>query len=224
MKGMGRMNKKSNVGLYTGLILVLIGVVFFLDLNNFLPTNYLSQVANLAIGVIIFVMYLNNKKLSSLMVGSFFLLNGGVLIIDRILPGYNYMAGLCLIPGLMFLIAYSVKKYSGYLIPGALLSSIGVYILLISARFIWGFGPVIGMFFIFMAIGFLIIFLSGSNNWAGIPSLIFGCIGVFIIAIGLGALMRHMVFNIVALGIVLIGVGIIIKHFMIDKHDKNEGE
>ena len=87
---MSRMNKKSDIGLYIGMILVFLGIVFFLDLNMVLPSNSLSQLFNILVGGILVVISFKKKKLSILMVGAFFFINGGLLVIDQLLPGYNY--------------------------------------------------------------------------------------------------------------------------------------
>ena len=54
------MRKESNIGLYIGLLLVLGGIVCFLDLNGLLPGELFSQYINLIIGTVIFVAYLKN--------------------------------------------------------------------------------------------------------------------------------------------------------------------
>lgn len=77
------MRKESNIGLYIGLLLVLGGIVCFLDLNGLLPGELFSQYINLIIGTVIFVAYLRNKKFYVLMISSFFVFNGLLLILDK---------------------------------------------------------------------------------------------------------------------------------------------
>ena len=120
------MRKESNIGLYIGLLLVLGGIVCFLDLNGLLPGELFSQYINLIIGTVIFVAYLRNKKFYVLMISSFFIFNGLLLILDKWLIGWNYLAGVFLIPGLMFMVAFIAKKFLAYLVPGALLTSWGI--------------------------------------------------------------------------------------------------
>lgn len=221
MKGMSRVNKKSDIGLYIGMILVLLGIVFFLDLNMVLPSNSLSQLFNILVGVVLVVISLKKKKLSILMVGAFFFINGGILIIDQLLPGYNYLCAGLLIPGLMLMVAYSVRRYSALLVPGAVLTSLGIYLLLITAKVIWGFSWVLGMFFIFVAIGFLIIYICEQKIWAIITSSILGVLGVVIVTLGIGPVMRHWVFNSIAIGAVVVGGILILRNLLGDKSENN---
>ena len=69
------MRKENNIGLYIGLLLVLGGIVCFLDLNGLLPGELFSQYINLIIGVVIFVAYLRNKKFYILMISSLSLIH-----------------------------------------------------------------------------------------------------------------------------------------------------
>lgn len=207
------MNKNSNISLYIGLVLVLLGIVFFLDLNNILPPNYSSQVVNIVAGIIILIMYFKNKKLYTLMFAAFFILNGLFLIVETILPGYNRLSAGLLIPGFMLMIAYGVKKDAVYLIPGAMMASMGVYILLITAGMIGGFSSIVGMFFIFCGISFFVIFICEKRGWAGLTGTILSGIGIIIILLGVGVLTGHLVSNMLALGAILFGGILIIKGF-----------
>lgn len=218
------MKKDNNIGLYIGLLLVLGGIVCFLDLNGLLPGELFSQYINLIIGVVILVAYFRNKKLSILMVASFFILNGILLVIDKFIYGWNYMAGVFLIPGIMLLIAFLVKKFIAYLVPGALLTAWGIFVLLITAGVFNGFTMTVGMGFLFTALGFLIIFLYEQEAWAGIPSLILGIIGAMMITLGLGEVSRLILFNVTAIIVVLIGLILIVRSFIKPKAHSNDEE
>lgn len=218
------MNKKSNMHLYIGLILVLIGTVFFLDLNNILPPNYATQVFNIIAGISILVIYFKNKKLYTLMLASFLLLNGLLLTVEPMLPGYNGISAGLLIPGFMLIIAYIARKDMVYLIPGAVMASLGSYILLITVGVISGFSSVTGMFFVFCGLSFLIIFLCERRGWAGLTGLILVGTGGLIALLGVGALTRHLIFNIIALGAILFGAILMIKGLIKNKDDERKGE
>lgn len=218
------MKKDNNIGLYIGLLLVLGGIVCFLDLNGLLPGELFSQYINLIIGVVVLVAYFRSKKLSILMIASFFILNGILLILDKLIFGWNYLAGVFLIPGLMLLIAFLVKKFIAYLVPGALLTSWGIFVLLITANVFNGFTMTVGMGFIFTAIGFLIIFLYEQEAWAGIPALVLSVIGVVMITLGLGEVSRLILFNITAIIVVLIGLILIVRSFMKNKEHRSDEE
>lgn len=218
------MNRKSHVNLYIGFILALVGIVFFLDLNNILPPNYLSQVVNIIAGIMLLIMYFKNKKLYTLMFASFFILNSLFLIIEPLLPGYNRLAAGLLIPGLMLVIAYMARKDTVYLIPGAVMASMGIYVLLITAGIISGFSSVMGMFFVFFGMSFLVIFIGERKGWAVLTGLILSGIGIMIALLGVGALTRHLVLNVLALGAIMFGAVLMIKELSKSKDDKRKGE
>lgn len=208
------MKKDNNIGLYIGLLLVLGGIVAFLDLNNLLPGGFFSEYLNLILGIVILVAYLKTKKLPILMVSSFFVFNGILLIIDKLIYGWNYLSGILIIPGLMCIVAFIVKRYLRFLIPGALLTSWGIYILLITAHVISGFAMTLGMGFIFTALAFLIIFLYDQEVWCGIPSLVFTIVGIIIVTLGLGEIARMLLFNITAIVVVIVGLILIVRSFI----------
>lgn len=205
------MNKSTNWGLYTGILLVLIGIIFFLDLNGILPEQSLSEYLNLIIGIVLLIAYIRQKRLSTLMFATFFIANGLLLLLDSYIPEFIYFSGMLLIPGIMFLVAFIVRKHIGYLVPGAMLSSWGVYIILLITDVIYGFTMTIGMGFVFTAIGFLVIFIFESQPWVGLPSLILGIIGIVIVTLGLGEAARHILFNLTSIGVVVIGLALILK-------------
>ena len=213
------MRKESNIGLYIGLLLVLGGIVCFLDLNGLLPGELFSQYINLIIGTVIFVAYLRNKKFYVLMISSFFVFNGLLLILDKWLIGWNYLAGVFLIPGLMFMVAFIAKKFLAYLVPGAILTSWGIFILLITADVLNGFSMIVGMGFIFT-----VIFLYDREAWSGIPSLVLGIIGIIMITLGLGEVSRLILFNFTAIAVVLIGLILIVRSFIKPKERSDEEE
>lgn len=217
------MKKSANAGLYLGILLVLVGIIFFLDLNQLLPEQAVSQYINFILGILCFVAYLRQKRMSLLMVATFFIGNGLLITLDQRLDAFVYFAGLLLIPGLMFIVAFVVKKALGYLIPGAMLISWGIYVMLLMTDVLNGFTMTVGMAFIFTAIGFLAIFLFEPEMWAGIPSLIMGVIGIVIVTLGLGEGARHILFNITCIGVVIIGLMLIVRS-LLHHHKGDQGE
>ena len=218
------MKKDNNIGLYIGLLLVLGGIVAFLDLNNLLPGDFLSEYLNLILGVVVLVAYLKIKKLPILIVSSFFIFNGILLIIDRFVYGWNYLSGIWIIPGLMCMVAFIVKRYLRFLIPGALLTSWGIYIFLITAHVISGFTMILGMGFIFTALAFFMIFLYDQQVWCGIPSLVFTIVGIIIVTLGLGEVARAILFNITAMAVIIIGLILIARSFIKSKTTNERDE
>lgn len=218
------MRKDNNVGLYIGLLLVLSGIVCFLDLNGLLPGGLFSEYINLIIGAVILIGYTRNKKLYTLMTASFFIFNGVLLILDKFTYGWNYLSGVFLIPGLMFMVAFLAKKALVYLIPGALLTSWGTFVFLITADVLNGFTMITGMGFVFTALAFFIIFLFDQEVWSAIPALILGIIGVVIITLGLGETARLILFNITAIAVVLAGLILIARSFIRSKEDPEREE
>lgn len=218
------MRKNNNVGLYIGLLLVLGGIVCFLDLNGLLPGGLFSEYINLIIGAVILIGYIRSKKLSRLMVASFFIFNGILLILDQFIYGWNYLAGVFLIPGLMFMVAFLAKKALAYLIPGSLLTSWGTFVLLLTAGVLRGFSMITGMAFVFTALAFFIIFLYESEPWSGIPALILGSIGIVIITLGLGEVARLILFNVTAIVVILAGLILIARSFIKSKEDSDREE
>lgn len=219
-----KVRKDNNVGLYVGLLLVLGGIVAFLDLNGLLPTKFLSQYVSLIMGIALFIAFLRTQKFSVLMTSSFFVFNGILLLVDQYVQGWNYFTGIFIIPGLMFMVAFIAKRVIGYLIPGALLTSWGIFLLLITADVISGFSMIMGMGFIFTALAFFLIFLYDQEAWAGVPSLVLSIVGVIIITMGLGEVARLVLFNMTAVSVVLIGLVLIGRSFLKGKKSHDEEE
>lgn len=213
------MNK--NTRLYLGIFMILVGVVFLLDLNGVLPRSFFGEYVNIILAVGIFAIYLRSRKFYVLMWASFFAFNGILIIVDGFIPGYNYWSGAFLLPGLMLLVAFIAKQSIGYLIPGSLLTCWGIYLFLITAYVLTGFTIVLGTFFIFTGIAFLIIFFYDDASWAAIPSIILGGFGVFVAAIGFGPIARNTLFQMISIAIIVIGVMLILKSLL---HRKKEGQ
>ncbi|MGL4343728.1 MAG: hypothetical protein ACRCTE_00880 [Cellulosilyticaceae bacterium] len=212
--------KKSDTSLYFGLLLVLFGVVFFLDLNGILPARFYSEYINIILGVIAVIAYFRSKKLWVLMVGTFFIANGGIIWIGQYFSRWTYLSAIALIPGVMFLVAAIARRSTMFLVPGAMLTSWGIYVLMISARLITGFSMIMGMFFIFTAMGFFIVFVFEQAAWAGIPTVVLGVIGIFIVTLGMGEIARNVLMQIVAIAIVVLGLGLIVRGMIHRPKDK----
>ncbi|MGL4736423.1 MAG: hypothetical protein ACRCW2_03105 [Cellulosilyticaceae bacterium] len=213
--------KKNNASLYVGLLLILFGGAFLLDLNGLLPDRFYSEYINLILGAIGVIFFFRTKKSWILAVGVFFLTNGALIWLDHYLPGWNYLAALALFPGVICLTVSLVKRSTMFLIPGAMLTSWGLYILLITARILTGFSVIMGMFFVFTALGFLIIFLCEQEAWAGIPALVMALIGLVIVTIGMGPVARNMLLQIAAVAVVVIGIALVISGMMHKPKEKH---
>lgn len=218
------MDKKNNGGLYLGLTLIIMGIIFFLNLNGWLPHNFFGQYLNIILGILLLMLYFKTKRFSVLMVTTFFLTNGAMIILDNLLVGYNYLAAIFIIPGAMLLVAFWAKRNTIYVIPGAILFWWGIYILLITLGILSGFSVIIGAFFVLTGAGFLTIGLADDAKWAGIISLVLGGIGIVIIAMGFGPIMRNILYQVISVVLVVIGIIMIIRSKLIDKNDSNGGE
>lgn len=216
------MERKNDRGLYLGLTLVVLGIVFFLDLNGWIPNNFFGQYVNIILGVILLVAYFKTKNFLVLMTTSFFLTNGIMIVLDSMLVGYNYLAAMFIIPGVMFLVAFWKKRSTIYIIPGAILFWWGIYILLVTVGVLSGYLTIIGGFFILTGAGFLTICLWDSAKWAGIISLALGIMGVLIIAMGLGPISRNILFQIISIALVIGGILIIVKAKLTERNDSND--
>lgn len=219
--------RKNNVSLYVGLLLILFGGAFLLDINGMLPARFYSEYINLILGAIGGVAYFRTRKTWVLAVGVFFFTNGGLIWVGNYLPGWNYLASIALFPGVILLTIAITKHSTMCLVPGAMLTSWGIYILLITARILTGFSVIMGMFFVFTALGFLIIFLAEQEAWAGVPALVMTLIGLVIVTMGLGPLARNILLQVAAITIVIIGVVLVMSgliHRSGDKHKEHHKE
>lgn len=214
------MNKDRNTSLYLGLFMILVGIVFMLDLNGLLPVSFIGEYINIIVAVAIFILYLKSRKFYILICATFFVFNGTLLIVDGFVPGYNHWSGIFLIPGLMLLVAFIGRQSVGYLIPGALLTCWGIYLFLITAGVLASFTVIVGMFFVFTGIAFLIVFFYEHTSWAAIPAVILGGFGVFVATMGLGPIARNTVFQVISILIIAVGVSLIFKSLFGRKKEK----
>lgn len=213
--------RKDNSSLYWGMFLILAGVIFLLDLNGILPDRFYSEYINIILGVVAVVIYLKSKKLWILILGTFFFTNGLLIWIGAYTSRLTYLAAIPMIPGMIFFVVGLVKKSTMSMVPGAMLTSWGVYVLLVTANILNGFTMVMGMFFVFTALGFLIIFLYEQSAWAGIPSLVIGIIGLMILTIGMGGVARNMLLQILTIAMIVVGIGLVIRGLLVDKRKDN---
>lgn len=214
--------KKNNTSLYVGILLILFGAAFLLDLNGLLPDRFYNEYINIILGIVAVTAYLRTKKTWALVLGAFFLTHGSLVWLGRCLPGWTYLSGIALFPGVIFLVLALVKRQTMFLVPGAMLTSWGIYILLITAKVLTGFSVIMGMFFVFTAIGFLIIFLYEQEAWAGIPALVMALIGIVIVTIGMGPVARNVLLQVAAVAVLVVGVGLVVKGLTHKSKDKEE--
>ena len=216
------MNRSTNWGLYAGVLLVVVGIAFFLDINGILPQQAWGQYLNFVIGIIILIFYWRTKRLSTLMVATFFVANGLLIAIDNRVDAFIYFSGVLVIPGIMFCVAYVARRKVGYLIPGALLSSWGIYTALLTGGVFQSFLMGTGMLFVFTGLAFLVIALFDPHPWSLIPAGVMGIMGLMISAFGCDPTTRYLIFNGTCIGAIVLGIVLIIKNLYLNKHNRRE--
>ncbi len=217
------MSTKQNAILYTGLMCILVGVVFLLQLNGLLPEAYLSEIVNVILALVFLISYIRRRDLILLLIGSFFGANSAMLIIGRMLGASTYLARLFFIPGIMLLVAYIVKKKTALSILGSLFTLWGLYFFLRDPMYIRGFNLSVGALLLFTAIAFLLIWILERQSWPAIPALAFGGLGAYIVASGLSPVIKNMALQGVCILLIIIGVIFVIKS-LFKEHLKDHEE
>lgn len=204
------MNKNGQSSLYLGVLLVLGGILFFLDINGLLPGGNLSVYINLILGAVMLGIYLKEKKLSELMGATFFITNGLCILLHNTFV-YNGLVHLLIIPGIMFLVAYMKCKNIGYLCVGAFLSSWAAYFLSGSLGLMTGLFMALGMGMLANALAFLIIYSVTRRDWAKIATIVLFLCGLFVWSIDMGSAVRYMLLNIMTIGSIIVGLVMIVR-------------
>lgn len=199
-----------------GIALILLGFAFFLR-------NYHISVINslLILGGIYFFYSYATKKLQPHLIFGVILTGTGVLMLlkDLGMLHFNISGELFLILlGMVFLFFYFRKGIVGFVFPGYILPSIGVYIMILSntnANYMWP------SFFILLGIAFYLIYFTAyiqKSTWALIPGTILILFGLACFAFSLGILTLNMLAAladyqnyIISAAIVLLGIALLIK-------------
>lgn len=200
--------------------LILGGILIFLGLSMFLKNFHIAPADTflLIVGVFFIHLYSVRKEQSLLIIGGIATLASIVSIISHLnIFRFDISGGVFFIViGAVFLFAYYKKGINGFLYPGCILPSIGIYSILMNNykdRYVW---PSI---FILLGVSLILIYFMISSNrekW----TIVLGTV-----MIGLGALCYGFtlgLFNIdleialnfiMPLFFILLGVGILIKNF-----------
>lgn len=164
------MNKKSSI---LGMGLILLGMAVFLKNIGIMPRSSLMMFA----GIFFFYLYIIKKEQAFLIISLIAALSGSISILrDLKFLRFNMTGEVFLfLLGIIFILLYYSRKNIVFLIPGAILISLGCYVFLMdnfnSAR-LWP------SFFVLLGIAFYFIYflaLYGKENWP----LVIGTILIF---------------------------------------------
>ncbi len=177
------MNKKSST---LGILLILLGIAVFLKNFKIMPGSTLVLFA----GILLLYLYYTRKQQAFLLLGSIAAISGILSILGDLrifrfeITGELFFALL----GLVFIFIYYSKKNIGFLIPGAILISLGCYIYLMenfNSSELWP------MFFILLGIAFYSIYfiaLYGKENWPLVVGTILMLVGLVFLTFSYGIL------------------------------------
>lgn len=162
------MEKKNNN--LIGIILILIGIAVFLLNTDLFSGNILL----ILVGLIFLAIYFSRKYTWSLITGMVILVVGATSVVDDFFPtkidlaGFTFLVGL----GIVFLILYYSKRIMGFVFPGFILPSIGIYTLISSVYH----GEMSWAFFFLLGLSFYAIyfaeFMKRGSRWPLIPGTI----------------------------------------------------
>lgn len=159
--------KSSNL---LGIILILAGIAVFLLNASIVSENGLL----ILVGIIFLAIYFSKKYTWSLITGMVVIVVGVTTVVDDLLPtkidlaGFTFLVGL----GIVFLILYYSKKITGFVFPGFILPSIGIYTLvssLYTGETSWAFFFLLGLSFYGI---YFAEFMKKGNRWPLIPGTI----------------------------------------------------
>lgn len=153
-----------------GIILILVGIaVFLLNTEIFSGDMFL-----ILVGLTFLAIYFNRKYTWSLISGLVITVVGITAVIDELFPLQIDLAGFTLLFGLgiAFLILYYTKKIMGFVFPGFILPSIGIFSLVSSiytGEISWAFFLLLGLSFYGI---YLAEFMKRGYRWPLIPGTI----------------------------------------------------
>ncbi len=199
------MASKSN-RLLIGLIFIIIGVYFLAnDVFNFKLMDTTLFIA----GGACLLLYWTKKQTWSFVAGIILCALG--LFKAGVFSGITiFLAVIFLIPGIIFLGRYFANRSTTLLVMGPIFIFFGLFILLIDLNVFKGYGMTV--FFVCMALAFLIMYILGKNEmgkWPLFPAFIFL---IFAFAVYIGKSPISLFFNIIPsiVPILFIALGIFI--------------
>lgn len=177
------MNKKSST---LGIALILLGVAVFLKNFKIMPGSSLI----LFVGIFFLYLYYTRKQQAFLIIGLIAVISGIVSILDDLKIFRFEITGelILIVLGLIFIYLYYSKKNIGFLIPGAILISLGCYIFLMDN---FNTGKLWPSFFILLGFAFYFIYftaLYGKENWPLVVGTLLMMIGIVFLAFSYGIL------------------------------------
>ena len=118
--------------LLPGIILIVLGIVFLLPNVTDLRTRELWPIFVLGTGIVFFIAFLNDRSRYGLLMPASILTVIGLMFLYCVFEGWYMMQNIwpffIIAPGLGFLLMYFFsKKEQGLLIPGGILSALGLF-------------------------------------------------------------------------------------------------
>ncbi len=201
----------SRRGTILGIILISLGISIFL--NNF---NVPKSFAAIVLGMIILYLFYKKRQTAFLVIGLIIAV-GGVLSVLRELNIIDFKIRgeyLLLLIGVIFIALYYIKKNSGFLFPGTILISLGIYMLLIKYFNSSGLWP---CFFILLGLAFYSIYFMayyGIASWPLVVGTILNFMGILLLGFSYGIInwrtVRYIRY-VLPLFVVYLGVLLVLK-------------
>ena len=124
----------TNRSLLPGIILIVLGIIFFLPTVTDLRGRELWPTFVLALGVVFYVLFLADRVRYGLLMPATILTVTGLMFFYCVFEGWYMMRAIwplfIVAPGLGFLLMYFFgKKEQGLLIPGGILIAVGLFFL-----------------------------------------------------------------------------------------------
>ncbi len=124
----------TNRSLLPGIILIVLGIIFFLPNVTDLRGRELWPTFVLALGVVFYILFLADRARYGLLMPATILTVTGLMFFYCVFEGWYMMRDIwplfIVAPGLGFLLMYFFgKKEQGLLIPGGILISVGLFFL-----------------------------------------------------------------------------------------------
>lgn len=177
------MNKKSST---LGIALILLGIAVFLKNVKIMPGSSLVFFT----GIFFLYLYYTRKQQAFLVIGLITVVSGLISMLDDLKIFRFEITGemVLILLGLIFVYLYYSKKNIGFLIPGAILISLGCYIFLMDN---FNTGKLWPSFFILLGFAFYSIYfaaLYGKENWPLVVGTLLMLIGIAFLAFSYGIL------------------------------------
>jgi drug/metabolite transporter (DMT)-like permease len=204
-------NRKNSV---LGAALILLGIAVFLKNFRVMPGSSITIIAGL---FFLYLFYI--KKQQAFLVLGLVAILAGIISILRDLNIFDLKItgeAILILIGIVFIALYYSKKNIGFLIPGVILISLGLYISLINYYNTTKLWP---CFFILLGMAFYSIYfiaLYGKENWPLVIGTILCLLGLTLLAFSYGILNRRLwrYYNYLwPLALVFVGVILILGKF-----------